>query len=1065
MQAVKPRVSFEVPDVLNGQGLFPVELTFESMWDFTPDAIAHKLELLHKVLSQRTELKWLLDSLEDEELRCRLDDFLATWSDNMDAVVMEGSTPAPDALKHADCSKNQLGSNLLPDLVEVIRRIKASGYCKQWSALLSVPQIYRELEAAIDGIDSKLSSQINLILHHDEFRLLEGTWRGLHYLVQQCESCYDVHVKVLNVSKQDLLRDLERAVEFDHTALFKKVYEEEFGTFGGEPFGCLVGDYYFGRHPQDISMLQQVSHVAASASTAFISGAAPALLTLATWSQLNPSFNLDWFLTARSFSKWTSFCDSIDSDFIFLTLPRLLARRRYGSGGDPTVSFKFEECPCLEESDNLVWFNASYALAAIIARVFQRSHWFAPIDGPYHGSIVDTSEGAQQADPVYTDRLTSWNTLPLAAEFEVHHTLASRLKAIGLCAITKDESSPAIYFQDIRSVRWWRTVRTEGELSPDLPALLCASRFLYHFRCLCREIGPHRYNDPEPVITYLNHWLKQYVQPDPCDTAERIMKPLAEGRIEIPPEATAWNWQGEFRAILALTPAYQFDTPYPSFRHPTRLLRITKGPFLEPAAETTEHPVIVIMADLGVNAPTADKRFISVDIENFNHFLKDCKPCAHMEVANLISGEGSIAVDVRFNSLEDFEPEQVGSQIEPLHQLFVERAHLVDLALYTDVAVGRDRSLGELLKLPGNIPALFSKMEAWINAVEEGADSPIDPDVIKVELQGWLPILDSRFLLDEELWGLLRQNLVTLSRSTFIRPDTTRDSGLASIEAIIGAIDRIISRQLSCIFHHPAFRRLEASWRGLHYLVKRLSGKGAPRAYVLNIGKPELAGLLRQEYSGITSKIEYLLGEGDKLVCFVCDYSFDHTQTNLEILAELTKMAAAQGVPLMASASPKLLKLTSWEHFHDCTQALEALAGAEYTAWHSFYQKEQARNLFLIYPEFQVRPGYRRRDGINSKYEFEEDTPGIEGEQQLWSNSAYVVAAELAQLLTQKELYRDSIDDPFVVTVTVPNTEELLGPVASRFTEHTLEELKRYGLICLALRPIPIVIGPGHRPA
>ena len=166
--------------------------------------MSHKLEPLHKLLSQRTELKWLLDSSEDEELRRRLDDLLATWPDNLDAVVMEGAAPSPDALKHVDGSENQLGSDLLPDLVEVIRCIKASGYCKEWNAPLSVPLIYRELEAAIDGIDSKLSSQINLILHHNEFRLLEGTWRGLHYLVQQCELCDDVRVKVLNVSKQDL---------------------------------------------------------------------------------------------------------------------------------------------------------------------------------------------------------------------------------------------------------------------------------------------------------------------------------------------------------------------------------------------------------------------------------------------------------------------------------------------------------------------------------------------------------------------------------------------------------------------------------------------------------------------------------------------------------------------------------------------------------------------------------------------------------------------------------------------------------------------------------------------
>src|SRR5262249_45757074 len=197
--------------------------------------------------------------------------------------------------------------------------------------------------ARIGEIDRLLTAQLNEIMHAEEFQKLEGSWRGLHHLVFESETSPMLKIKVMNVSKKDLGKDLEKAIEFDQSALFKKIYEEEFGTFGGAPFGALIGDYEFSNHPQDMATLERISNVAAAAHAPFISAASPQLFGWDTFSDLVEVRDLAKIFDRTEYLKWRSFRESEDSRYVGLCLPHTLMRLPYGRDTQPTETFNFEE--------------------------------------------------------------------------------------------------------------------------------------------------------------------------------------------------------------------------------------------------------------------------------------------------------------------------------------------------------------------------------------------------------------------------------------------------------------------------------------------------------------------------------------------------------------------------------------------------------------------------------------------------------------------------------------------------------------------------------------------------
>ena len=253
--------------------------------------------------------------------------------------------------------------------------------------------VKKDLETAINAriaaLDELISAQLNEVMHAPEFQKIEASWRGLNYLVQQSETSTMLKIRVLNVSKDDLRRDLERASEFDQSALFKKIYEEEYGTFGGAPYGALIGDYEFSRHPQDISLLDQISHVAAAAHAPFISAANPQLLNLDSFTDLGIPRDMAKTFDTVEYTKWKSFRESEDSRYVGLAMPHILMRLPYGPDTVPVQSFNFKEDVDGKDHAKYLWGNAAYALGTRMTDAFAKHGWCAAIRGVEGGGLVE----------------------------------------------------------------------------------------------------------------------------------------------------------------------------------------------------------------------------------------------------------------------------------------------------------------------------------------------------------------------------------------------------------------------------------------------------------------------------------------------------------------------------------------------------------------------------------------------------------------------------------------------------------------------------------------------------
>ena len=231
--------------------------------------------------------------------------------------------------------------------------------------------VTRTIGQAIAAIDKALSGQLAEIMHHADFQKLEGTWRGLHHLVMNSETSAQMKLRVLNASKRELFKDLDKAVEFDQSQAFKKIYEAEFGSPGGEPYGALIGDYEFTNHPEDIDLMTKMSQVAAAGFCPFISAADPALLGLESFSELSKPRDLEKIFLDESYAKWRSFRDSDDSRFVVLTMPRSLSRLPYGKNTKPVEELDFEEVELDAQGnampvphDKYAWMNTAFVLGA-----------------------------------------------------------------------------------------------------------------------------------------------------------------------------------------------------------------------------------------------------------------------------------------------------------------------------------------------------------------------------------------------------------------------------------------------------------------------------------------------------------------------------------------------------------------------------------------------------------------------------------------------------------------------------------------------------------------------------
>jgi len=292
----------------------------------------------------------------------------------LDQIVEEGRlAPSPAA--------KERGKNLVKEFVAQV--------------LEGAMTVGRDAEMMINEriaqIDHLVSLQVNEILHNAAFQKLEGSWRGLRHLVDQSETGTMLKIRVMNASKKELLRDLQRAPEFDQSALFKKVYEEEYGVFGGAPFGALIGDYEFGKHPEDVELLERVSNVAAAAHAPFVSAAAPDLFNLPTWTSLDAPRDLAKIFDTTEYAKWKSFRQTEDSRYVALCLPRTLGRLPYGKDTKPVEGFQFEEGVDGADHDKYLWMNAAYSLGTRLTNSFSKHGLCVAMRGVEGGGLVKAS--------------------------------------------------------------------------------------------------------------------------------------------------------------------------------------------------------------------------------------------------------------------------------------------------------------------------------------------------------------------------------------------------------------------------------------------------------------------------------------------------------------------------------------------------------------------------------------------------------------------------------------------------------------------------------------------------
>ncbi len=415
----------------------------------------------------------------------------------------------------------------------------------------------------IAQIDKKLSDQLNEIMHQAEFQQLEGTWRGLHYLVNQSETGESLKIRVLNVKKTELLKDLEKASEFDQSTLFKKIYEEEYGQLGGQPYGLLVGDYEFSRQPTDIELLKRVSQVAAAAHAPFVSAASPKLMNLDSWEDLSKPRDLAKIFDSVEYAAWKSFRESPDSRYVALTLPRVLGRLPYGSNFKPVEEFNFEETVDGKNHGKYLWMNASWAYAARVTDAFAKDGWFARTRGVEGGGKV---EGL----PVHTFPTDDGDVaMKCPTEIAISDRREFELSNLGLLPLLHAKNRDFAVFMGAQSCQKPKqyfdpAANSNAELSAKFNLLLCTSRFAHYLKVMARDkIGS--FMEVSDCQRWLNDWIMQYVLANPENAGQetKAKSPLADARVEVREVKGKPGW---YEAVAWLRPHYQLETLTTSMR-------------------------------------------------------------------------------------------------------------------------------------------------------------------------------------------------------------------------------------------------------------------------------------------------------------------------------------------------------------------------------------------------------------------------------------------------------------------------------------------------------------------
>jgi type VI secretion system protein ImpC len=444
-------------------------------------------------------------------------------------------------------------------------------------AMKGTLRVSKDVEATINAriadIDKALSDQLNVVMHAPEFQKLEAAWRGLHYLVQQSETSTTMKIRVLNATKDELRKDLEKAVEFDQSALFKKVYEEEYGTFGGAPYGALIGDIEFGRHPQDLALLEKISNVAAAAHAPFIAAANAGLLGLESFTDLPNPRDLAKKFETPDYAKWKSFRESEDSRYVGLALPHILMRLPYGPDTVPVEAFNFKEDVDGTDHSKYLWGNAAYAFGARLTDAFARYGWCAAIRGVEGGGRVDGL-------PTHTFRTDDGEiALKCPTEIAITDRREKELSDLGFIPLVHCKGTDYAAFFGAQSAQKGKKYDTaaataNARLSTQLQYMMAMSRFAHYLKSIMRDkIGS--FMTRQNCEDFLNRWIKNYVISTPDAGQElKARYPLKEARVDV---EEVPGKPGVYRAKAFLLPHFQLDELTISLRLVAELPPPAKG--------------------------------------------------------------------------------------------------------------------------------------------------------------------------------------------------------------------------------------------------------------------------------------------------------------------------------------------------------------------------------------------------------------------------------------------------------------------------------------------------------
>ena len=433
--------------------------------------------------------------------------------------------------------------------------------------------VAHSIESIIAEIDKKLSEQINQILHHEEFQKLEGAWRGLHHLVNNTETDTMLKIRVLNISKKDLHRTLRKfkGAAWDQSPVFKKIYEEEYGQFGGQPFGCIVGDYHFDHSAPDVELLGEMSKVAAAAHSPFIAGVSSSTLQMDSWQELSNPRDLKKIFDTPEYAAWRALRESDDSRYVGLAMPRFLARLPYGAKTDPVEEFNFEEETESGDSSKYTWANSAYAMATNVTRAFKEYGWCARIRGVESGGVVENL-------PVHTFPTEDGGVaMKCPTEIAITDRREKELADVGFMPLLhkKNENFAAfIGAQSLNKPQQYegkdgKMATANANLSARLPYMFAVSRFAHYLKCMGRDkVGS--FTSRAEMQRWLGEWIHNYIDFDPVNSseAEKARKPLTDASIDVVEDEEN---PGYYKATFLLKPHYQFEGMTVSLRLASRI--------------------------------------------------------------------------------------------------------------------------------------------------------------------------------------------------------------------------------------------------------------------------------------------------------------------------------------------------------------------------------------------------------------------------------------------------------------------------------------------------------------